>query len=450
MNREDAGLELFKVQDVMLIKKAKHLLGHLREGGWIGGQIRSNIVQAQIYSGMQRSVLQLDWIQEPFWSKEICHEIRKLGGRCNIDHCKPSPLLTEEITIIAQALSMYKDMTFILKINEMRMQLNIIYLSEIIGELYNHRIRFPPVEETRLVKQAWKKIVRELNYRSPEQSYIGNIQNVQWWRSGDKVSNGSDTYKLIHSSIFRKTTFISVQKDFMVHVYLLKNDKLKVLKQYKITDTSENMPFQNKIEELKQFNEDDRLKMYTDVGMNLTNGESGYGIIIKGQNGETNIKAKLPQFETKGAPSAEHLLVSLGLKLLHLAGIDEASIQVFNNNTEVIRTATAKASFKELVGDNGWGKYKLWQEMEKHKKVAAEWSGITKNRSTAEQSKISKYIHKCHTLAHEDEVDRVYNDVNLSLMRNGKVEAKKIGSSIRGLLGDKYVTTLLEEKMEHC
>ena len=57
MLQEDRGVELFQVQDIMILQKAKYLLGHLRENGRIGKQMLSNIVKAQIYSGMQRSVL---------------------------------------------------------------------------------------------------------------------------------------------------------------------------------------------------------------------------------------------------------------------------------------------------------------------------------------------------------------------------------------------------------
>ena len=42
----------------MLIKKTKQLMGHLREGSRIGVQIMSNIVHAQIYSGLSKSILQ--------------------------------------------------------------------------------------------------------------------------------------------------------------------------------------------------------------------------------------------------------------------------------------------------------------------------------------------------------------------------------------------------------
>lgn len=84
MLKEDGGMELFKVKDVMLIKKCKHLLGRLMIGGRIGIQIRSNIVHAQIFRGLEDSILETNIFHKPFWSEEICHEILLLGGNMNI------------------------------------------------------------------------------------------------------------------------------------------------------------------------------------------------------------------------------------------------------------------------------------------------------------------------------------------------------------------------------
>ena len=54
---EDAGLELFNVEDIMLIKKLKVMMGHVRLNNRIGIHIRSNVVQAQILSGLDESIL---------------------------------------------------------------------------------------------------------------------------------------------------------------------------------------------------------------------------------------------------------------------------------------------------------------------------------------------------------------------------------------------------------
>lgn len=220
------------------------------------------------------------------------------------------------------------------------------------------------------------------------------------------------------------------------------------MNQYKISVRKEPIQFQEKIAELRQFREIEKINLYTEAGVNTTSRTSGCGIIIPGDGKTTNIKAKLLTCETKGASTAEHLSVALGLKLLKSEGITEAQIKVFNDNTEVIRTTNNAKSFKELVGDNGWGKSKLWQEKENHKSVAAEWSGINETRSYEEQRMINLQILKCHNMAHEEQVNGSYNEVNLSMMVEGKVEAKKIESSIRVLLRDKYVTKLLEEKYD--
>lgn len=65
MLREDGDLEMFKVKDVILIKKAKHLQGCLMVGGRIGHQIRSNIAHAQIFSGLEESILQTQIFYKP-------------------------------------------------------------------------------------------------------------------------------------------------------------------------------------------------------------------------------------------------------------------------------------------------------------------------------------------------------------------------------------------------
>ena len=42
----------------MIMKKAKHIIGHLREGGRILIELMSNIVNAKIFSGLQDSILE--------------------------------------------------------------------------------------------------------------------------------------------------------------------------------------------------------------------------------------------------------------------------------------------------------------------------------------------------------------------------------------------------------
>lgn len=44
MNKEDSGFELYKVQDVVMIKKVKHILRHLQEGSRIRSYMISNII----------------------------------------------------------------------------------------------------------------------------------------------------------------------------------------------------------------------------------------------------------------------------------------------------------------------------------------------------------------------------------------------------------------------
>ena len=81
MLQEDGGIELFQVQDIIIMKKAKHLLGHLHEGERIRIQILSNIVHAQIFSGIQNSILITEGFFPQYWADEASNTIRKLGEK---------------------------------------------------------------------------------------------------------------------------------------------------------------------------------------------------------------------------------------------------------------------------------------------------------------------------------------------------------------------------------
>ena len=60
MIQEDGGLELFKIEEIIMLKKMNILYSHLRMGDRIGKQILSNVVYAQIYNGLQHSILNIE------------------------------------------------------------------------------------------------------------------------------------------------------------------------------------------------------------------------------------------------------------------------------------------------------------------------------------------------------------------------------------------------------
>lgn len=66
MLREDSRLDLFKIEDVILIKKIKILLGHLWRRDRIRVQIMRNLEHSQIYSRLDISVLEADLFYEHF------------------------------------------------------------------------------------------------------------------------------------------------------------------------------------------------------------------------------------------------------------------------------------------------------------------------------------------------------------------------------------------------
>ena len=86
MLKEDAGLELFNIEDIMAIKKIKILLGHLHLRDRVGTQIKSNIIQSQIYSGLDKSILQEKVFYKPLWVEEITQQFYEMGAKINIQH----------------------------------------------------------------------------------------------------------------------------------------------------------------------------------------------------------------------------------------------------------------------------------------------------------------------------------------------------------------------------
>lgn len=148
---EDAGLELFRVENIMLLKKLKVLIDHLRVNDRIGIHIKSNVIQSQILSGIDKSIIQIKGVTMQFWPEEIGEQIFKLGAIINIEHWLPTPLISGNIPIMTKAKEMYTNMPTLLKINEMRLYHKIIYVSEIGSNVlfYNHHVKFPEVKRIR-------------------------------------------------------------------------------------------------------------------------------------------------------------------------------------------------------------------------------------------------------------------------------------------------------------
>lgn len=182
MLKEYAGLELFKIEDIMLIKKIKQLLGHLLMNDRIGVQIRSNLVHSQIYSVLDKSILHSTLFYKPYWTEKMTNQFKELGVIVHIKHWLPKPLITEEITIVQKSEEIYNDKIKVLKINEMCMFLNIVYLSEIGKdvEFHKHNIAFPKVEVTRDMKVMWNKFKSEVREEYDHKVYCGSISNVKW------------------------------------------------------------------------------------------------------------------------------------------------------------------------------------------------------------------------------------------------------------------------------
>lgn len=100
----------------------------------IGVHIMSNIDRYQVYSGYKRSILQEKLFYNTLWVEEISHEMLKLYMKPNINHYKPTPIITNDIAIMVLIMEEYEDMDIVVKLNEIWMYLRIVYLSEVHGK----------------------------------------------------------------------------------------------------------------------------------------------------------------------------------------------------------------------------------------------------------------------------------------------------------------------------
>lgn len=450
MLREDAGLELMKIGDMMVLKKTKQLMGHLRMNDRVGKQIMCNIIHTQIYSGLQESVLTAKVFHKKYWSEEITQELLDLGAEICINHWTPQPMITNEEPIMKVAIELYKeDDEKIAKINEMRMLLQIIYVSEIDCEFYKRNITFPPVQRTNSVVFHWNKFLTEIPHQQRHQEFCGNIDQLKWWRHEQYISNGEVTYHQKNSRVYELVKFQEVLKKEAAKVrpYTYRGKRLlKLINSYPIVNIEKPKFLRQKVEELKQFSNEQELKLYTDAGVNLETGSAQCGIIIANEKSSVEVKVKLPDMEPDAATSAESLSMAIGMDLLHEAGLSEKQITAFNDNTETTKTINGVKDFQSCVNEHGWAKYKLWEARRKVNKVTGIWSKNCEECSAEEKIIVARNIRKCHMLAHEEVVDGTYKDANLCIKVDGQIQGKKIGSTVRKLIGNKYLRTMLQDK----
>ena len=122
------------------------------------------------------------------------------------------------------------------------------------------------------------------------------------------------------------------------------------------------------IETVKQFQNVEELQLYTDAGVHLFSGKATCGIIISDGQKDIEIKCRLPDVETKGATTAEGLSIAVGMKIIQKAGFNRV-LSCYNDNEDVLRTINSEPSFKELVSNNRWSKFKIWEETKVLKSV---------------------------------------------------------------------------------
>ena len=94
-----------------------------------------------------------------------------------------------------------------------------------------------------------------------------------------------------------------------------------------------------------------KIKLFTDLGVDILNRSLTCGIIITDRSVKEEIKCKLPKVESTGATTAKSLSVSAGMYILFQAGF-RGEVNVYNDNEKVIETVNSKLSFKDVVGEN--------------------------------------------------------------------------------------------------
>lgn len=326
------------------------------------------------------------------------------------------------------------------------MYLNIIYVSEIDGELYNHNIKFPEVTHSRSLDHHWKQFKNDLSIDCRNKTFIRSIENVKWWKHRNKISNGEKTFIHRYGTRYVEIPYVEVAKIEMVKVEV-RQKWIRVINTFDIKLQPKCQdPFHLEISEIQKFKIEDKVKLYTDAGTNIYNGESACGIIMKTNSHEVKIKAKLPTLDPKGATTAEHLSIALGLNLFKKAGLTEVKILTINDNQEAVKTVNGRPSFKDLVNKHGWGKYQVWKESNSFNMLTAEWSGSSCIRTVEEQEEVDLQIQRCHDIAHETMINKSFNVGDLSLQIDDRIETDKIGTSMRKLIGRKYVKNLLQTK----
>ena len=85
-----------------------------------------------------------------------------------------------------------------------------------------------------------------------------------------------------------------------------------------------------------------------------------------------------------GATTAEMMSVSTGLQLLRKAGVNDAEVEVVNDNTDTIKAINSSPQFRGLNRCNGWARGRLWGEVSKFENCRAEWSKDDSERSSEE------------------------------------------------------------------
>lgn len=71
MNQEDGDLELYKIEDMMILQKEKLLLSYLRMKDRLGIHILSNINRARVYSRYKKVILKNKLFYDVTWIEEI-------------------------------------------------------------------------------------------------------------------------------------------------------------------------------------------------------------------------------------------------------------------------------------------------------------------------------------------------------------------------------------------
>ena len=294
----------------------------------------------------------------------------------------------------------------------------------------------------------WNKFKKQIQVNFKGEKYCVKIKFVKWWKCDDLISDGKVVYELERYGIYKKVEFRRVARQKSVRIMMLKNGRIKLINEFDIDHRNKKDPLKIQIDALRIFQNSQKLILCTDAGVHLETGKATCGIIVGDGTNEVELKIRLLDLDPGGSTTGEMLSITTGLHLMWKANLNKVAVVIYNDNQDAVKAVITKPSVKEAIGNNGWGKSKIWEEVKKFKDVGAEWSRDDSTRRVTEHKEVLMMVKWCHKLAHEKYMDCAIEAKELSISIGGNIECFKLGSTVIKLIGNKYVDELLMKKYQ--